>query len=82
MKYRYVGILCIVIIITGCVMNTDVTTKQAASKYRSSDAGASWLKFNDISQTLEGYVTGVSFRNEQVGRITATQHGPIHPFSI
>ncbi|OAB38640.1 hypothetical protein PMSD_06390 [Paenibacillus macquariensis subsp. defensor] len=43
--------------------------------YTSNDAGTSWSKVNEINQEVDGYVTGVSFRDGKVGWITATQHG-------
>ncbi|REE70514.1 hypothetical protein A8990_13069 [Paenibacillus taihuensis] len=43
--------------------------------YKSEDYGKSWVFVNDVSQTVEGYVTGLTFRDDKNGWISATQHG-------
>ncbi|MEC0092326.1 hypothetical protein [Paenibacillus macquariensis] len=50
--------------------------------YSSNDAGTSWSKVNEINQEVDGYVTGVSFRDGKVGWVTATQHGANFYLSI
>lgn len=43
--------------------------------YKTEDNGKSWVFVNDVSQAVDGYVTGVSFRDDKNGWIAATQHG-------
>jgi hypothetical protein len=43
--------------------------------YKTRDNGKSWVFVNDVSLIVEGYVTGISFRDEKNGWISATQHG-------
>ncbi|WP_442602913.1 hypothetical protein [Paenibacillus sp. KN14-4R] len=45
------------------------------SLYTTENNGTNWIKVTELDQTIDGYVTGVSFRDENVGWITATQHG-------
>ncbi|MFK7695152.1 WD40/YVTN/BNR-like repeat-containing protein [Paenibacillus sp. HJGM_3] len=43
--------------------------------YKSENNGKSWLFVNDVSQIVDGYVTGVAFRDDRNGWISATYHG-------
>jgi photosystem II stability/assembly factor-like uncharacterized protein len=43
--------------------------------YQSVDNGKSWTLIGDLSQTIDGYVTGIAFRNDKEGWIAASQHG-------
>ncbi|WP_435165810.1 WD40/YVTN/BNR-like repeat-containing protein [Paenibacillus glycanilyticus] len=43
--------------------------------YKSKDNGKSWAFVNDISQVIDGYVTGVTFSDDKNGWVAATQHG-------
>jgi hypothetical protein len=43
--------------------------------YKTRDNGKSWVFVNDVSLIVDGYVTGLSFRDEKNGWISATQHG-------
>ncbi|MDU0204871.1 WD40/YVTN/BNR-like repeat-containing protein [Paenibacillus sp. MAH-36] len=43
--------------------------------YKSGNNGKSWVWVNDVSQVIDGYVTGVTFRDDKNGWISATQHG-------
>ncbi|PWW05538.1 hypothetical protein DFQ01_10498 [Paenibacillus cellulosilyticus] len=43
--------------------------------YMSSDNGYIWSYIQDVSTIIDGYVTGVTFRDELTGWITAAQHG-------
>jgi hypothetical protein len=43
--------------------------------YKTSDNGKSWVLVNDVSLIVDGYVTGVTFRDDKNGWIGATQHG-------
>ncbi|MNC15857.1 BNR/Asp-box repeat protein [compost metagenome] len=45
--------------------------------YKTEDEGKSWSFVNDVSQSIEGYVTGVSFSNDKIGWIAATHHGEV-----
>jgi hypothetical protein len=45
--------------------------------YKTEDNGKSWMLVNDVSQIIDGYVTGVSFRSDKDGWISATQHGTV-----
>ncbi|MBE1445120.1 hypothetical protein [Paenibacillus sp. OAS669] len=44
--------------------------------YKTSDRGKSWSQVGDITDKINGYPTGLSFRVPQEGWITATYHGP------
>ncbi|RTE07191.1 WD40/YVTN/BNR-like repeat-containing protein [Paenibacillus whitsoniae] len=44
------------------------------SLYESSDNGKTWIFINDVSQVIDGYVTGISFRSPTDGWISATYH--------
>lgn len=43
--------------------------------YKSDDNGKSWALVNDVSQVIDGYVTGVTFQDDKIGWIGSTQHG-------
>jgi photosystem II stability/assembly factor-like uncharacterized protein len=43
--------------------------------YKSSDNGKTWIFINDVSQVIDGYVTGISFCSPTDGWIAASQHG-------
>ncbi|MBD3918808.1 hypothetical protein H8B09_08605 [Paenibacillus sp. PR3] len=43
--------------------------------YKSLDHGDTWSFVHDVSITIDGYVTGITFRDDQNGWITASQHG-------
>jgi hypothetical protein len=45
------------------------------SLYSSNDNGKTWTFINDVSQVVDGYVTGISFCSPTDGWITASQHG-------
>jgi beta-lactamase regulating signal transducer with metallopeptidase domain len=45
------------------------------SLYQSVDNGKSWTMKGDLSQTIDGYITGITFRNDKEGWIAASQHG-------
>lgn len=45
--------------------------------YKTGNNGYSWIRVNDVSQVIDGYVTGISFRDDKNGWISATQHGAI-----
>jgi hypothetical protein len=45
------------------------------SLYESSDNGKTWIFINDVSQVIDGYVTGISFFSPTDGWIAASQHG-------
>jgi photosystem II stability/assembly factor-like uncharacterized protein len=42
--------------------------------YRTADDGKSWTYVGDVSRNVDGYVTGISFRDEMNGWISATYH--------
>lgn len=43
--------------------------------YKSLDQGQTWSFVQEVSTTIDGYVTGITFRDEHHGWITASQHG-------
>jgi beta-lactamase regulating signal transducer with metallopeptidase domain len=43
--------------------------------YQSVSNGKSWTMKGDLSTTVDGYVTGINFRNDKEGWITASHHG-------
>ncbi|BBH22276.1 hypothetical protein Back11_36210 [Paenibacillus baekrokdamisoli] len=43
--------------------------------YKTSNGGKSWVYVKDVSLIVDGYVTGIAFRNDKNGWIAATQHG-------
>ncbi len=65
--------------LTGWVLLTSEPTAGLMGKtlYQSTDSGKSWQFLADVSLTIDGYVTGVTFRDTQNGWITASQHGAV-----
>jgi Neuraminidase (sialidase) len=65
--------------LSGWVLLTSEPTAGLMGKtlYQSTDSGKSWQFLTDVSQTIDGYVTGVTFRDTQNGWITASQHGTV-----
>jgi hypothetical protein len=45
--------------------------------YESSDSGKTWTLLGDLSQQINGYVTGIVFRSATDGWISATYHGVV-----
>jgi hypothetical protein len=43
--------------------------------YQTIDKGKSWMSLGNISQLIDGYVTGIAFRNSTDGWISASYHG-------
>ncbi|QYR22450.1 hypothetical protein KZ483_05590 [Paenibacillus sp. sptzw28] len=43
--------------------------------YQTNNGDRTWKLVSDVSRVIDGYVTGVSFRDSKNGWITATQHG-------